>query len=639
MFRPTSPQHSLFESRLLVPAAKRVRLEKSWAHVFLTKVLPLIDEELYRDAFDPETGRPNRSIRLLTGVHLLKEWYDLTDEETLEQLEYNIQWQYALGVTPEQAHLPRKTLHNHRVRTLQDDRAQKMFERVTRGLVEVDGLSVSRQRLDSTHVISNMAVLTRLGLLVETLTKFFKELKLEAPEKLAGLGRRLRARYLDREGYFADVKKEQARRRLPVVAQDLQTVVLAFADDEQVRALESYGLVVRVFEEQVEVIEETVDVPKDGGEDDAAGGLEVAASQAGAESADEDEDAGGSTAPQMSPTGASDEQAEPESTEEDGGVSAANGDGPEAAGSDASGATAQRATPAVRLKEGKQVGGDSLQSPHDPDATYGRKGKGYEVQIAETCVPENPYQVVTHIDINGAHESDQHATSKVIGALHATELAPDELLADTGYGSGENIVDAAVNGVDLQAPVQDPNAPKKRDTFIEPVAMGELSPPLTDPPLGLGDFSFNRTFDEVLSCPGGFEPTSHEVDEQRREPYKATFDAAQCAGCPLLGRCPTRQLKGSSNRILRWRDSKAATATRQREQREAAFKENYKARSGIESTNEELKSRHGVRNLRVRGRARVKMCMFFKAKALNAKRACQAGVRALRAPPALPAPA
>ena len=55
MFRPTSPQHSLFESRLLVPAAKRARLESSWAHAFLTKVLPLIDEEIYRDAFDPES--------------------------------------------------------------------------------------------------------------------------------------------------------------------------------------------------------------------------------------------------------------------------------------------------------------------------------------------------------------------------------------------------------------------------------------------------------------------------------------------------------------------------------------------------------------------------------------------------------
>ena len=40
----------------------------------------------------------------------------------------------------------------------------------------------------------------------------------------------------------------------------------------------------------------------------------------------------------------------------------------------------------VALKDPKQVSADSLQSPHDPDVTYsGHKGKGYEVQVAETC--------------------------------------------------------------------------------------------------------------------------------------------------------------------------------------------------------------------------------------------------------------
>ena len=41
----------------------------------------------------------------------------------------------------------------------------------------------------------------------------------------------------------------------------------------------------------------------------------------------------------------------------------------------------------MALKAPEHVGSDSLQSPHDAEATYhGRKGKGYEVQIAETCV-------------------------------------------------------------------------------------------------------------------------------------------------------------------------------------------------------------------------------------------------------------
>ena len=551
-------------------------------------MLPLIDEELYRDAFNQETGRPNQSIRLLTGLHILKEWFDLTDEEVLEQLEFSVQWQYALNVTAEQAHLPRRTLHNHRVRTLQSERAMLMFERITQGLKELDGLSMSRQRVDSTHIISNIAVLTRLGLMVETVTKFLRELQQEYPEKLAGLESIFSKRYLEREGYFADVKKKQARRRLPVVARDLHELVVAFAADKQVQVLDSYGLVVRLFEEQCEV------VPAD--EDDG--------------------------------------------DDEDGGESAGG--------------------PKVRLKEGKKISGDSLQSPHDPDATYGHKGKGYEAQISETCVPENPYQVITHVNVNGAHESDQHATPAVIDGLYESGMAPDELLADTGYGSGENIVDAAVNGVDLQVRVQDPNAPARRDTFIEPgsfataveqptaesdqpAATADQStaetnqPATTDEPIGIGDFRYNSTFNEVESCPAGHAPLSNEVDDQRRKPYRATFDGCLCSGCPLQGRCPTRQPRGNEHCVLDWRDAKAATATRQREQRGAEFKDRYRLRSGIESTNEELKGGHGANDIRVRGRERVKLVLFFKAMAVNAKRSGRAALAALAAPEALAA--
>lgn len=577
MFRPTRPQQSLLESQFLIPAAKRVRLEKSWAHVFRTKALPLIDEEIYRDAFDPANGRPNQSIRLLTGVHILKDWFDLTDEMLLENLEFNLLWHHALGVTSDEAHLARKTLHNHRVRTLASERARKMFERVTLGLIDVDGLSVGRQRLDSTHVISNMMALTRLGLLVETLTGFLSELGRAAPDKLESLGATVKRRYIEREGYFADAKKEQARRRLPVVARDLKRVIDAFTGDEQVQALESFQLVLRVFAEQCDVVasDDDPEEPDDDSDDGLNDGL------------DDEQDCG----------------------------------------------------PKVRLKEGKEISGQSLQSPHDPDATYGHKGKGFEAQVAETCDAENPYQVITHIEVNGAHESDQLATSRVIGALIAAGMAPTELIADTGYGSGENIVDAAVCGVDLQAPVQDPNAPEKCDTFLQPFAPTRASEDDGERPLGLGDFRFNATFNEAVACPGGHEPRSNEVAEDRREPYLATFASGSCGSCPLLARCPTRQLPGSTDRVLRWRDVRAATAVRQREQRTAAFKENYKIRSGIEATNAELKGMHGARKLRVRRRHRVTLSMLFKAIAVNVKRACQAALRPPKLPAALPAPA
>ena len=80
----------------------------------------------------------------------------------------------------------------------------------------------------------------------------------------------------------------------------------------------------------------------------------------------------------------------------------------------------------------------------------------------------------------------------------------------------------------------------------------------------------------------------------------ALCSAESCATCPLASRGPTRRRKDGV-RTLQTSVSKAATSTRQREQKTGAFKERYKIRSGIESTNAELKSRHRAGSLRVRG--------------------------------------
>ena len=551
MFRPTEPQLSLMESRFLVSPKKRARLERSWAEAFRTHVLPLIDEEAFRSCVSGDNGRPNKSIRMLVGIHLLKEADDLTDEQVLDALEFNIQWQHAVGVLPEDAHVCEKTLHNFRHKLMDNGRAQVVFEQLTEALMKADGLSAVRQRLDSTHVISNIRLLTRLGLFTETVTNFLRELRTRAPEKLVGLDDGYAKRYLDREGYFADVKREQAQRRMPVVAQDLYALVRAFEANEEVRAWESCGLLVRLLSDQCDVT------------------------------------------------------CEP---------------GP--------------GDPPVKVKEPVEVESTSLQSPHDPDATYGHKGKGYEAQVAETCVQDNAYQVITEVRLNGAHESDQHATAPIVEALHDRGIGPAEMLCDTGYGSGDNIIQCAEAGTELVAPVQDPAAPAVADGWTEPVeAMCEpLAPQAATTaieervedatPLGLDAFAFNATYDQVLACPAGAPPLYNTMNDSA-VPYEAVFDPVRCARCPLADRCPTRPRNHDTERVLRYRDVRAATAHRQRAQRAREFKERYRLRSGIESTNAELKGRHGAGHLRIRRRSRVELAITLKALALNAKRAVQ----------------
>ena len=546
MYRPTNPQVSLFECQFLVPPAKRRRLEASWAHPFQQRVLPLIDEELFRECFSENNGRPNTSVRLLTGLHLLKEWNDLTDEQVLEQFEFNLQWQYALGVEPEHAHACQKTLHNYRVRLMGNERAQRAFVALTQGLVEIDGLDVGRQRLDSTHVISNIAVLTRLGLFVETTTKFLRELQREVPSKLAQLDGGYTERYLDREGYFADATREQARRRLPTVAVDIYRLVQAFAQDEGVSQLESYRLLKRLFEEQCEIVENRpkqeapiklidkspaigeAEARTDGHEAEATSEQEKEAPVAAesgnelGESAQGNEEAQSDASCAVGPDVPSVVQ-EAETTMEVRSGEAAE----ESAPKEEVQRPDDRAYP-VKLREAKEISSASLQSPHDPDATYGRKGKGYEIQVAETCGEGNPYQVVTGVSVNGAHESDQHAVIPMVDQLRDSQLMPSEMLADTGYGSGQNIIDCAERGVDLQAPVQDPDAPERADHWdnpVDPEPSGACSPGATaeetrsstesaEAPLGLEAFAFNKTFDKVLHCPANHAPTDREFGQR-----------------------------------------------------------------------------------------------------------------------------
>ena len=186
MFRKKDPQGSLFETSNLVPEAKARRLQASWAETFRARALPLIDEELFAPLYWDDNGRPNRPVQTVFAVHLLKEMFGLTDAEALEQLEFSLLWHHALELTPEEAHLPQ----------------------------------VSRQRLDSTHVISNIAVLSRLGLFCETIRHFLSILMTEHPRLYGRVAARLRGRYLKEDGGAAGYQDTKGQRRLSVCARD-----------------------------------------------------------------------------------------------------------------------------------------------------------------------------------------------------------------------------------------------------------------------------------------------------------------------------------------------------------------------------------------------------------------------------------
>jgi hypothetical protein len=95
----------------------------------------------------------------------------------------------------------------------------------------------------------------------------------------------------------------------------------------------------------------------------------------------------------------------------------------------------------VRVKDAKEIPADSIQSPHDPDATFCKKGKrqtqGYTVNVTETCNAEG-LNLITDIQVAKA---TRHDTTFVVPAIQKTQAIAgkvQEASLDGAYQSADN---------------------------------------------------------------------------------------------------------------------------------------------------------------------------------------------------------
>jgi hypothetical protein len=400
MYRASDPQKPLFGPAGLLPPDKRELCEKSWAEPFRQKALPILREveDEFGDLFDPGKGRPNRPVELVLGALILKEMKDLTDEEALEALEFDARWWWALDRELHELHLCQKTLHNFRQRLLEHEDADKKklaFRRVTDKLIEALGVNTDRQRLDSKHLLSNFAVLTRLGLFCETIRVFLAELKKLDPKRYETLPGGILKRHGE-ESHYAYARRAEGPRRLAVVARDVGRLMGRFENDKAVSGLEGWKLLKRLFDEQCVVTSEPREPEKD-----------------------DDDDTDGAVA--------------------------------------------------AELKPAAEVSSNSLQTPHDPDATYSaHKGKGYEAHIAETCVAENAVELITEAEVRPSSQSDSQATVPTVETLAAAGHKPKEVVADTTYSGAKNAAALAKLGVNLLAPAPAVAKPKPGQEYPPP---------------------------------------------------------------------------------------------------------------------------------------------------------------------------
>lgn len=248
----------LFDPWRGVGQKRYAMLREGWPGVFREHVLPHLPVDKIRKYFDAEYGRPSTEVYTFIGVPILQQIFDLTDKETQSELAFSIAWHYALdigGSGDRATYLSLKTIWTARQIMVNEEIDKLVFEKVTDDLIDSFGVRTDKQRIDSTHIRSNMKNLSRVGLFAATIGRFLKAFKVQAPQRYdAEISEDLAERYLGKDGAcFSRVKPSKASETLQTLAIDLYQLVNQFREDELICAMESYGLMARLLEEQCEI--------------------------------------------------------------------------------------------------------------------------------------------------------------------------------------------------------------------------------------------------------------------------------------------------------------------------------------------------------------------------------------------------
>jgi len=505
---------------------RRKLLDESWAGLFREHILPDLPVHKIASCYTSGFGRPSKEIYAAPGALILQQMHDLTDEETVSRFSFNLQWHYALdnpGETDEAKYLCAKTLWTLRHIAAEKGLDRELFNATTETLAKVFGVDVSKQRIDSVHIRSNMRRLGRICIFSQSIHNFFVNLKRQRRAIFKTIEKELLDRYLTQKspGCFSLVKPSESAKTLETVSRDLLSLVERFRENKQVTSLNTFGVLLRVLKDQCDV------------------------------------------------TGADAGPAE------------------------------------MALKEPKKILSSSLQNPSDPDAGYdAHKGQGYQIQAMETycnspdaATKDTTLNLITHVEVEPAHISDVHALIPALESTRDRELAPEEVLADSLYGSDENREKAKEMGVEVIAPTM---GTPKEDTIT------------------LADFSQNEK-GKIVACPRGH--ASIKFKQGKKGTCSVAFDSEHCSVCPLRDQCPVKP--GRKRHYLRFDLKTLRIAGRRAREHTPEFKDKYRWRSGIESTFSEMDKKTGVKRLRVRGLSAVSYCARLKAIGVNIFRAAR----------------
>lgn len=255
-FRTNSSQQlSLTDITNSLTSREQKALEHSWAKIFAEDIFPSIDEERFRVIYsDREQSRSNTPVNICVGALIIREMFQISDDEMVENLMLDPRYQYALHTTSfDEQPLSDKTLSRFRKRCYDYeletgvDLLHGCVTDLSGKIAEMMKVNPRIRRMDSMMVEANIKNLSRAELLYSCVAKLSRRLhKLAKDSLLEGLEHYYDPNDFNRTFYYND----------STGTEDITKSVLADADRllvqcrDEFQQLEEYQLLERCLSEQ-----------------------------------------------------------------------------------------------------------------------------------------------------------------------------------------------------------------------------------------------------------------------------------------------------------------------------------------------------------------------------------------------------
>ncbi len=171
-------QMSLFDSFSGLTDREKKALEKSWAKVFADEIFPAIDEDRFSVLYSDKASRPNTPVNVIVGALIIKELFDYSDDEMVENLMLDLHLQYALHTTSfKEQPLSDKTLSRFRKRCYDYEKLYNVdlyhdcVRDLSSSIAKMMGISGRIRRMDSMMIESNIRKLSRMELIYQCIAR------------------------------------------------------------------------------------------------------------------------------------------------------------------------------------------------------------------------------------------------------------------------------------------------------------------------------------------------------------------------------------------------------------------------------------------------------------------------------------